>query len=255
MGFKVPGMAKLDNSPTLDGSNADVDQYKKEFWSQESPKFSKPHYRLEKGARILNKLAGTSERTLLDVGCGPATLRHLLRPNIHYFGIDIAIPHAAPNLVEADIVQLPIRFGDKRFDIVTAQGVFEYLGDHQAAKFREIANLLVPDGTFVVTYTNFAHRRPEIYEAYSNVQPLESFRDDLAREFVIRSSFPTSYNWNHGQPVRRLIRSVNMPLNVNVPFIRSKLAVEHFFICSARDPARNRATSTLASRRDDGDAK
>lgn len=198
---------------------------------------------------------GTSERTLLDVGCGPATLRHLLRPNIHYFGIDIAIPHAAPNLVEADIVQLPIRFGDKRFDIVTAQGVFEYLGDHQAAKFREIADLLVPDGTFVVTYTNFAHRRPEIYEAYSNVQPLESFRDDLAREFVIRSSFPTSYNWNHGQPVRRLIRSVNMPLNVNVPFISSKLAVEYFFICSARDPARKRATSTLASRRNDGDTK
>jgi SAM-dependent methyltransferase len=232
------------------GSSADVGQYKKEFWSKESSKFSKPHYRLEKGARILNKLAGTRECTLLDVGCGPATLRHLLSPNIHYFGIDIAIPEAAPNLVEADIVQGPISFGDKRFDIITAQGLFEYLGDHQAAKFAEIADLLAPDGTFVVTYTNFAHRKPEIYEAYSNVRPLEDFRQSLAREFVVRNSFPTSYNWAHGQPVRKLVRAANMPLNVNLPFIGSKLAVEYFFICSGRGTRASQARTRRAPDRE-----
>src|ERR1700733_15370656 len=115
--------------------------YKKEFWSQENLKYSKPHHRLEKSARIIDRIAQGKERTLLDVGCGPATLMSLLQPNIQYYGIDIAIHGQAPNLIEADFVVEPIKFGDKTFDIVVAQGVFEYVGDCQDRKFAEIAQL------------------------------------------------------------------------------------------------------------------
>ena len=44
--------------------------YKKDFWSNENLKYGRPHYRLEKSARIINGLARDKECTLLDVGCG-----------------------------------------------------------------------------------------------------------------------------------------------------------------------------------------
>src|SRR5262249_43996585 len=123
----------------VSGSNIGRRLHKKDFWSKENLKYSRPHYRLEKSARIINRLAQGRRCTLLDVGCGPATLASLLRPNIQYYGIDIAISDPAPNLIEADILEAPIQFENKRFDIILAQGVFEYIGNFQAQKFAEIA--------------------------------------------------------------------------------------------------------------------
>jgi SAM-dependent methyltransferase len=208
--------------------------HKKGFWSQENLKYSKPHHRLEKSARIINRLAQGEECALLDVGCGPATLMSLLRPNIRYYGIDIAIHAQAQNLVEADFLEAPIKFGDKTFDIVVAQGVFEYVGDFQARKFAEISQLLNAGGIFIVSYVNFGHRNRNIYWPYSNVQALGDFRRSLACYFKIRRSFPTSYNWSHLEPNRRLVRTANMYINFNVPFVSRVLAVEYFFICSKR---------------------
>ena len=133
--------------------------YKKDFWSKENLKFSEPWYRIEKSARLISRLAGGRECSLLDIGCGPAALMRMLPPNVHYYGIDIAIQEPAPNLIESDILKNPIRFGDKRFDIIIAQGVFEYLGEVQSQKFAEIAEILNEDGTFIVSYTNFRHRK------------------------------------------------------------------------------------------------
>ena len=130
--------------------------YKRAFWSKENLKFNEPWYRLQKSARIIGRLAQGRECSLLDIGCGPGTLGRLLPENVDYYGIDIAIHDPAPNLLEADILERPISFGDRRFDIVIAQGVFEYLGDRQSQKFSEISQLLHNDGTFVVSYTNFA---------------------------------------------------------------------------------------------------
>jgi SAM-dependent methyltransferase len=208
--------------------------YKKDFWSTENLKYSKPHHRLEKSARIINKLAQGKELTLLDVGCGPATLMSLLRPNIRYHGIDIAIHTDAPNLVEADFLETPIKFGDKTFDIVIAQGVFEYVGDFQARKFSEISQLLNDGGMFIVSYVNFSHRNKKIYWPYSNVQALSDFRRNLGRYFAIQKSFPTSHNWNHLEPSRRLVRAANMHINFSIPVVSPALAVEYFFICSKR---------------------
>ena len=208
--------------------------YKKDFWSEENLKYSRPHYRMEKAARLINRLAQGRQRTLLDVGCGPATLMTLLKPNIQYSGIDIAIPDPAPNLIESDFLEEPVRFNDKQFDIVIAQGVFEYVGNFQSQKFAEIAQLLNKDGIFVVSYVNFDHRHKDVYWPYSNVQPFKDFRRSLARHFEIRRFFPTSYNWNHWEPGRKLVRAANMHINVNVPIVGPILAVEYFLICSAR---------------------
>ena len=218
-----------------DGSGDTVRYYKKDFWSKENLRFSQPHYRLEKSARIVNRIARGKECTLLDVGCGPATLMHLLPQNIDYYGIDIAIHNPAPNLIEADSIESPIKFDDKRFDIVLAQGFFEYVGDCQSEKFSEIAQLLNRNGTFIVSYVNFGHRDREIYWPYSNIQSFDDFRKSLTRYFNIHRFFPTSHNWKHGEPNRKLIKAANMHMNVNIPFISQVLAVEYFFICSSRN--------------------
>jgi SAM-dependent methyltransferase len=218
-----------------DAADSTVPYYKRDFWGKENLKYNRPHYRAEKSARIINRLARGKECTLLDVGCGPAQLMRLLTPNIHYYGIDIAIHEPAPNLIEADLLETPIRFDDKRFDIVVAQGFFEYLGDFQSQKFAEIVQLLNEEGTFIVSYVNFGHRNKDIYWVYGNVQSFDDFRKSLSRYFKIHRFFPTSHNWRHNEPNRKLIRAANMHINMNIPFISPILAVEYFFICSSRD--------------------
>ncbi len=226
------------NHSSSDGLAPDPDSftvryYKKDFWSQENLKFARPHFRLEKSARLINKIAGGRSCELLDVGCGPATLQRLLHDNIAYHGIDIAIQEPAPNLIEADFLESPISFDDKKFDIIIAQGVFEYIGTYQEQKFAEISELLKPGGCFIATYVNFGHRDRGIYWPYSNIQQMRVFRGSLSRHFRIDRSFPTSHNWNNSEPNRWLIRAPQMPMKVNIPVISALLAVEYFFICSA----------------------
>ncbi len=230
-----------------DGAGNTVRYYKKEFWTNENLNYSQPHPRMEKAARIINMLGEGKERTLLDVGCGPATLMRLISPNIKYYGIDIAIHDPAPNLIEADLLENPIRFDDKTFDIVLAQGFFEYVGEFQSKKLAEISHLLNPNGTFIVSYINFRHRHKYVYWPYNNVQSFDSFHQSLTRNFRIDRFFPSSYNWNHHAPSRRLVRNINMHLNVNIPLIGPMLAVEYFFVCSPRLP--NKAGSTHRSHR------
>jgi len=209
------------NRVVLDESRP-VTYYKNDFWREENARYSEVHYRLDKCARIVNRIAGERECNLLDVGCGPATLARLLRPNIHYYGIDIAIQEPAATLA------------DLRFEIVVAQGLFEYLGEHQSEKLAEIARVLRPRGTFVTSYVNFGHRQPTVYWPYSNVQTIDEFRSSLSKDFVVRNWFATSHNWHHNEPNRRFIRLANMHLNLRIPVLTSKLAVEYFFVCTPR---------------------
>jgi SAM-dependent methyltransferase len=202
------------------------------FWREQNLRFVEPHYRLIKAVRLISKLAQGRDCTLLDVGCGPATVGRLLPANIDYYGIDIAIQNPAPNLLEADLREAPIKFGDKQFDMVLAQGIFEYVGDTQNQKFAEVAGILKENGKFIVSYWNFGHRNPEMYHAFSNVQALDDFKADLERYFKIEKSFPASHNWRHTGPNRRITRAINMPLEVNIPLVSPVLAVEYFFICS-----------------------
>ena len=226
----------IDGKATGPGDSAGrMTQYhKKDFWSAENLKYARPHHRLEKSSRVINKIARGRTRTLLDVGCGPATLQRLLTPNIQYFGIDISIPEPAPNLLEYDFLEAPIGFEDKQFDVIVAQGVFEYVGDFQEQKLAEIAGLLNGSGVFVTSYVNFAHRKTDVYWPYSNVQSFDDFHGSLARHFNVERFFPTSHNWKHSEPNRRIVRAVNMHLSANIPVISRMLAVEYFFICFAR---------------------
>lgn len=208
--------------------------YKKDFWLNENLNYVRPHFRLEKSARIINKLAIRKECDLLDVGCGPATLRGLLDGRIHYYGIDIAIHDPAPNLIELDFLEAPIEFGGRHFDIIAAQGVFEYLGEFQSQKFAEIAKLLNGGGIFIVSYVNFDHRNMRIYWPYSNVQSFDDFRTSLAQFFNIDKFFPTSHHWVGREPNWRLLKFIQMPITVNLPIISRLFGVEYFFICSAK---------------------
>jgi SAM-dependent methyltransferase len=206
--------------------------YGNEFWRRENLKFAAPWYRLEKCARLIDGVARGRPSTLLDVGCGPAALRQLVPLNIEYYGIDIAIQNPGPNLLEVDILDGPVRFGEKRFDIVVASGIFEYLGEFQSQKLQEISQIVKPGGTFIVSYTNFAHRARRVYERLNNVQPVESFERSVSEYFRVEHTLPASYNWKHSQPSRKIVREINMHLNFNIPFISRALAVEYFFICS-----------------------
>jgi SAM-dependent methyltransferase len=225
---------RAEQSPAADQGGS-ARYYKRDFWSEENLKFSGPHFRLAKSARIINRLSKGTECDLLDVGCGPAALQRLLSPNIRYHGIDIAIQDPAPNLIEADLLEVPIGFSGKRFDIVVAQGFFEYVGSFQEQKLAELSELLTRDGRFLVSYVNFEHRDREIYWPYSNIQPIRQFRSSLSRHFRIDRSYPTSHNWRHSEPNRTFMRASQMSVSVSVPVLSRLLAVEYFFICSPRN--------------------
>ena len=128
----------------------------------------------------------------------------------------------------------PIDSDHAPFDLIVAEGFFEYMADAQSQKFAEIADLLAPDGRFVATYVNFDHRRPNHYTPYSNIQPSAEFRRSLAEHFVVERQVPTAHNWNHSEPGRWFVRAPNMYLNVNVPMLTSWLAVEYIFVCRPR---------------------
>jgi SAM-dependent methyltransferase len=221
--------------------------YKKDFWIEENLNYAKPHFRLEKVARLINRIARGQKLDLLDVGCGPAILMSLLRKNITYHGIDIAIHKPASNLIETDFLQTPIRFGDKRFDMVLAQGVFEYVGSHQSRKFSEIRQLLKESGTFVTSYVNFNHRHRFIYPPYNNVQSFDDFRKSLGRFFDITRVIPTSQRWYQEEPRTRFMKAVHMHMNLTIPFITRQFAVEYLFLCSPRDLSRTEVESSPAS--------
>jgi len=211
---------------------ADVKYHKWDFWVQENLKYVTPHFRMEKAARIVDDIARGKECDLLDVGCGPATLMRLLGGNIRYHGVDIAIQDPAPNLLQMDFVERPIAFGGKSFDIVLAQGVFEYIGRAQSQKFADIAALLKENGTFMVSYVNFDHRNKGVYWPYNNIQSFRDFRGSLEQYFRVKRVIPTSHRWYHDEPKGRLMKAIQMHINVNLPVISRMFAVEYFFICS-----------------------
>ena len=209
--------------------------YKRDFWARENLKYVRPHFRLKKAARLVNKIAAGQDCKLLDVGCGPATLMRLLDPNIHYRGIDMAIHSPSPDLVEMDFVENPIRFGEEKFDIVIAQGVFEYIGKVQLKKLQEISRLLRPGGRFIVSYVNFDHHKRVLYEPYNNVQLFTEFRDSVGQVFNIDRTVPTSHNWRHREPDWWFMEQIHMGITGTIPLISRLFAVEYFLVCSSRE--------------------
>jgi SAM-dependent methyltransferase len=211
----------------------DTAYWNREHWIASTDFYKRPYLRLEKCARILNRLAGSRATDLLDIGCGPATLARHLNGNIRYHGIDIAIHEPAANLIEMDVTQEPIRFRNKRFDLIVAAGLFEYLGTFHRQKLWEIHGLLKERGRLVVTFTNFAHVHPPLQEpTYNNAMSIRAFLDDLRAFFRVERYFPSSHNWVRREPKRRWLYWMNMRFSANIPFVSRLLACNYFFICS-----------------------
>ena len=204
----------------------------KHWWQQEVLKYNQPHYRMAKCSRIINALSMGRECDLLDIGCGPAILSQLLENNIHYYGIDIAIHNPSTNLIEIDLTRNEIDFQNKSFDLIVAQGFFEYIGKFQNKKFSEIKRSLKKNGKFIATYQNFSHIHKQIYPIYNNVMPLDDFIKDLSTVFKIERYFPGSHNWIGTDPRRPWLIKIQMPLYINIPLISPLLGVDYFFICS-----------------------
>jgi cyclopropane fatty-acyl-phospholipid synthase-like methyltransferase len=223
----VPGES---SPPRLDGGQEQF--YKKDFWQTENLKFTAPHFRLVKVARIVRELASGRRCDVLDVGCGPATLARLIPTSVRYHGIDIAVHSPAHNLIEMDFLEQPVSFRDERFDLIVAQGVFEYVGRFQSQKLAEIRELLRDGGKFIVTYTNYAHRQRAAYWAHNNVQPPAEFRRDLERFFRVEKCFASSHSWHQSHPNRKLMRLLQSRLDVRIPVLSTMLAVDYIYICS-----------------------
>lgn len=131
-------------------------------WNDRARAFSSPHPRLRLIAGMVAILPG-DPLTLLDLGCGPATLETLLPSHIRYFGADVAgevVPHAtAPERLEvADLNTGEEPFPGRRFDVVVASGIFEYIRD-PAAFMALLRRKVAPDGHLVLSYLNRQHHR------------------------------------------------------------------------------------------------
>ncbi len=217
--------------------------HSQEFWQRENLKYSKPNFRLERVARIVNTMSKGRAWELLDVGCGPGALATILRPNIQYYGIDIALQRSAPYLMERDFSRHPLEWAGKHFDVIVAAGVFEYMGVVQDQRLQDISRLLKPDGRFVVTYTNYQHRKDnrEYHWLYNNIQPITVFKQHLATVFVVKRWFPCSSNWHWSEPRRAWLRACQMRVNLRLPVISRMTALDYVFICASREGGRGGA--------------
>ena len=209
--------------------------YKRKFWSEEYPHLLHPSFRLEKIGQIVNSMA-TNGRIyrLLDVGCGPARLSNLLKKNINYFGIDIAIHDPATNLLELDILENEINFGDMQFDMIVASGLFEYMAGSQRQKFYEIGKIMKESGKFIVTFGNLKWYQGNIPAYWNNIMPIEKFKADLREYFHIDRFFACSHFRNGYGSTRKFTRYINMNLNVYIPLISPRLTQDYFIICSKK---------------------
>ena len=207
----------------------------RDYWIVENTLYVEPSFRLRKCARLIGEMSGNRPSDLLDVGCGPGALRGLLKPNVGYHGIDIAIHRPAAYFREMDTAQERIAFDDQRFDFVVAMGFFEYMGGRQKLKFEEIRSILKPDGRFILSYINFGHYGRKVWPNYNNVQSLAEMKEALGEFFTIERCFPASHHWRQKQPGKFSLQTLQMHINANIPVLSPMFAVEYFFVCS--DPA------------------
>ncbi|HTA91279.1 MAG TPA: bifunctional glycosyltransferase/class I SAM-dependent methyltransferase [Polyangiaceae bacterium] len=140
-----------------------VDYELHEFGLRHHPEYVVPpahtmkHGALSSHSQLL-ELVGFEPRRILDIGCGPGELGHVLRERGHYvFGVDWSPPRFALDaFVQADISHgLPSSI-DGNFDIVLLADVLEHMIEPMklllAAKQR-----LSPGGSLLVSLPNAVH--------------------------------------------------------------------------------------------------
>ena len=126
--------------------------------------------------RAIRALPGSAAR-ILDVGCGACRVAHMVREvgGGHVVGIDLSLAtlraaarHDPGPLVNADNLSLPLRSGCA--DLVVSNGVIMVTPDAHAS-FRELARVVRPGGTLVVS----------VYDRRSWYYPVYRFAGALVR--------------------------------------------------------------------------
>ena len=196
---------RINLRPLSDGSVfwvKSVTLPKPEYWSGETQKYQEPHLRLKRLAGEINRLP-LKTGTVLDLGCGPGTLGHLLdRSRFQYFGVDVFKQELATgaygqfDLDHDDWDQFSFQ---QKFDVVVLSGVLEYLAPERIEELLRFIrqNLVKPETVLVVTYTNFEHylRRPINYHpAWTVTRPIKKMLSVLANTgFRLIKKYPSYY--------------------------------------------------------------
>lgn len=132
------------------------------YWDERGLAFQKVHHRLRIIREMFDRIPGPVT-TVLDLGCGPATLRQVLPPHVEYFGVDFAAAiveaFADPAHFEvADFNVNPSCFDTKTFDVLICSGIFEYVRDpHRFVELLERKATI--GGHLILSYTNRQHFR------------------------------------------------------------------------------------------------
>lgn len=140
-----------------------IDYELHEFGLQHYPEYVVPqmhsmkHGELSSHSQIL-ELVGVTPRRILDIGCGPGELGHVLRQRGHYvFGVDWRSPDfELDGFAQADIAQgLPSTIVDS-FDVVLLADVLEHMID-PLKLLLDAKRRLSPGGVVLVSLPNAVH--------------------------------------------------------------------------------------------------
>lgn len=162
-----------------------------------------PHYDVEEVADFIEEHA-TIEDFVLDIGCGPGRLGHVLarrNPHVEFIGTDIAwnmLGLAAKNAPNNWTVQWSdgTSIPDCTFNTVYAVTVFQHLPpDVVQSYIQQAHDQLVEDGTLIFTYATGYETAPRSYQTtHSDVtQSLYSAGFSQINLLTRPSSHP---NWN-----------------------------------------------------------
>lgn len=134
----------------------------------------------------LTKREGQSERTYIDMGCGPGRIIDFIR-NIDkrykmIIGIDSnkkmvdlcrkTFKNESRISIRLGDITKPIRVGNGKTDVVTCIRVLKYL-PNQEDVFRSVVRILRPGGVFIFTVTN----KHSI--AYFDALPVKHYKDTI----------------------------------------------------------------------------
>lgn len=90
---------------------------------------------------------------LLDIGCGDAYLKTLIRPDIQYKGIDLNVSQALGQ-IEHDLSSAPYPLESRSFDTLVCSEVLEHLWDPRIVH-KEAARVIKRGGVYIVSTPNF----------------------------------------------------------------------------------------------------
>jgi SAM-dependent methyltransferase len=171
-----------------------------QHWNLRARAFDCVHPRLKLIANLINDLPG-SNKTLLDVGCGPAALKRAIPSNIEYFGVGIVSEiinehHDPDHFALCDLNHDPKCFGNMKFDIVVCSGIIEYI--HDPERFMHfLCSKMSDHGHLIISYENRQHYRclpswlrgelPRYTDPHFNFMTIPQMKRLLARnDFQIR---------------------------------------------------------------------